>query len=218
MKIRLNRAHYPVTALGPGRRVGLWLQGCHVGCPGCASRDTWAPDPAREIEIDRVLAWCRAVAPGGCDGVTISGGEPFEQHAALVVLLRGLDIWRREFDRPADILCYSGLPFRRLQREHADILARLDAVIPEPYVDRLPRGKLWRGSANQPLVLLSPLGRERYAAAYVEAEPGGKGAFQLSVEDGTVLCIGIPDRGDMTELESAAQRRGVELRDVSWRA
>ena len=40
--IRLNKAHYPVTALGPGRRIGLWLQGCALACPGCISQDSWA--------------------------------------------------------------------------------------------------------------------------------------------------------------------------------
>lgn len=217
MKIRLNRAHFPVTVLGPGRRIGLWLQGCHIRCPGCISRDTWEPDPAREIELDFVLAWCRRVAPEGCDGITISGGEPFEQPEALKALLDGLAAWRREIAHLFDILCYSGFPLGRIEREHADILTRLDAIIPDPYVDRLPLGKLWRGSANQPLVALSPLGCERYAA-FLEAEADGKGTFQVSVDAGSVLYIGIPGRGDMVRLEAAARKRGVLLGGVSWRA
>jgi anaerobic ribonucleoside-triphosphate reductase activating protein len=96
MKIRLNKAHFPVTTLGPGQRIGLWVQGCHIQCPGCLSRDTWESDPAREVELELVLAWCRYVAPEGCGGVTISGGEPFEQPAALAALLDGLIAWRRE--------------------------------------------------------------------------------------------------------------------------
>ena len=39
--IALNRLHWPVTVLGPGRRVGIWMQGCSIGCRGCVSRDTW---------------------------------------------------------------------------------------------------------------------------------------------------------------------------------
>ena len=39
--IAVNRLHWPVTVLGPGRRVGIWMQGCSIGCPGCVSRDTW---------------------------------------------------------------------------------------------------------------------------------------------------------------------------------
>jgi anaerobic ribonucleoside-triphosphate reductase activating protein len=217
MKIRLNKAHFPVTTLGLGQRIGLWVQGCHIQCPGCLSRDTWEPDPAREVELELVLAWCRYVAPEGCDGVTISGGEPFEQPVALAALLDGLTTWRHEIARSFDILCYSGFPLRHLERQYPNILIRLDAIIPEPYVDSLPRGKVWRGSANQPLVPLSPLGRKRYAAL-LAAEPDGKGKLQVSVDAEGVWYIGIPDRGDMDRLEAAAYRRGVVLGGVSWRA
>lgn len=217
MRIRLNRAHFPVTTLGPGRRIGLWLQGCHIRCPGCVARDTWEPDPSKELELDAVLTWCRSVAPEDWQGVTISGGEPFEQPEALGALLDGLDAWRRELARPFDILCYSGFPLRRLERDHPEILARLDALIPEPYVDRLPRGGLWRGSTNQPIVPLSPLGRERYAS-FVDAVPDGKGPLQVLVHGKQSIFIGIPDRGDMDRLEAAARRRGVLLGGMSWRA
>src|SRR3546814_9784731 len=44
MRIAVSRLHFPVTALGPGRRIGLWLQGCSIRCPGCISVDTWAHD------------------------------------------------------------------------------------------------------------------------------------------------------------------------------
>lgn len=217
MRIRLNRAHYPVTTLGPGRRIGLWLQGCHIGCPHCIAHDTWEPDPRMEVEIDNVLAWCHQVAPEGCDGVTISGGEPFEQPEGLKALIDCLDGWRRGFARLCDLLCYSGFALNRLEREHTEILARLDAIIPEPYVHRLPRGRIWRGSVNQPLVPLSPLGRERYGA-FLDARPSHKGALQVSAEGTRMVWIGIPDRGDMQRLEAAARRRGVTLKGVSWRA
>jgi anaerobic ribonucleoside-triphosphate reductase activating protein len=76
---------------------------------------------------------------------------------------------------------------------------------------------MWRGSANQPLVPLSPLGHKRYATL-LTAEPDGKGKLQVSVDAEGVWYIGIPDRGDMGRLEAAARRRGVILGGVSWRA
>ena len=218
MRVRLNRAHFPVTTLGPGRRIGLWLQGCSIGCPGCVARDTWEADESRLIEVQDVLDWCRRTAPGGCDGVTISGGEPFEQPQALGALLAGLRAWREEPSvRAFDILCYSGFDLARLRRRHAALLAQLDLLIPEPYVDGMPRGGRWRGSANQPLLALSTLGRER-CAEFTAAEPEGKGALQISVQEDHVMCIGIPERRDMHRLQSAVRQRGVALRRVSWRA
>ena len=53
----LNRAHYPVTTLGPGVRAGIWTQGCTIGCRGCASRDTWEPDPSRLIDVEQLVGW-----------------------------------------------------------------------------------------------------------------------------------------------------------------
>ena len=42
MALVVNRVHFPVTALGPGRRLGVWVQGCSIGCAGCLAHDTWA--------------------------------------------------------------------------------------------------------------------------------------------------------------------------------
>ena len=40
--IAISRVHFPVTTLGPRRRLGIWMQGCSIRCPGCISADTWA--------------------------------------------------------------------------------------------------------------------------------------------------------------------------------
>lgn len=213
--LEVNKAHWPVTVLGPGRRIGLWLQGCSIHCAGCVSQDTWPVDPSRRMSIPDLIAWCRKVSEGRLDGVTISGGEPFDQPAGLRALLAALAAWRREKALDFDILCYSGHPLRRLEERHADILALLDALIPEPYVDKLPQGHLWRGSANQPLVPLSERGRARYAA-YVDAPVQGK-QIQAAVEGKRVWMIGIPGRGDMQAVEALCASRGLALTGVSWR-
>ncbi|MBK9116003.1 MAG: radical SAM protein [Betaproteobacteria bacterium] len=215
--LQLNKAHWPVTVLGPGRRIGLWVQGCTIRCRGCVSQDTWPRDAASAIPVRDVLAWCRRVAPDGPDGITISGGEPFEQPEALFALLAGLRAWRDAKALDFDILCYSGYPLQTLERKHAKLLALLDVVIPEPYVDALPLGNVWRGSANQPLVPLSERGRVRYAA-FVDAPVAADGKrMQAAIEGGRVWLIGIPDRGDMAAVESLCASRGLALTQVSWR-
>ena len=216
MKIQLNKAHWPVTVLGPGRRIGLWVQGCSIGCKGCVSQDTWPADPAKAIAIDDLVAWCKRVTQGAFDGVTISGGEPFDQPLALGGLLQGLRAWRRKAALDFDILCYSGYPLKTLEHKHPKTLALLDAIVPEPYADALPLGPVWRGSSNQPLVLLSDRGRARYAK-YVSMAADADKRMQVAVEGGRVWMIGIPERGDMARVEALCASRGLELDKVSWR-
>jgi anaerobic ribonucleoside-triphosphate reductase activating protein len=214
--LELNKAHWPVTVLGPGRRIGIWVQGCSIHCPGCVSQDTWPRDPAKAIPVRDLVAWCRKASKNAPDGVTISGGEPFEQPRPLRALLDGLAAWRRAQHLDFDILCYSGLPLRTLESKHADLLARLDAVIPEPYVDHLPQGPIWRGSRNQPLVPLSTRGRARYAH-YLDAPADATKRMQATVEGKRVWMIGIPGRGDMAAVEALCASRGLTLTEVSWR-
>lgn len=214
--ILLNRVHYPVTTLGPGSRIGLWMQGCHIGCPGCASRDTWAADPAKAMSVADVLSWCRRAAPAGPDGVTISGGEPFEQPEALLALLTGLHVWRQKLARPFDILCYSGMPLHKLKRDYQRLLSLLDVLIPEPFVESLQPGGRWRGSKNQPLVLLTRLARKRYLVGYSPKKDQNK-HLQVEIENDRLVFIGIPQPGDLARLERRAVVRGVALKEVSWR-
>ncbi|HEU5157959.1 MAG TPA: 4Fe-4S single cluster domain-containing protein [Streptosporangiaceae bacterium] len=214
----LAKAHYPVTALGPGTRAGLWTQGCTIGCPGCLSRDTWDPDPRTAVPVRAVLGWLGSL-PGPVDGVTISGGEPFQQPAALAALLRGIDEWRGRLAAEVDVLIYSGYAYSRLTRsaQTREILARCDAVVAGPYVERRGEGGPLMGSANQRIVPLTDLGHRRYA----DVADLGASRIQVSIDAGPegrrVYYIGIPRRGDMDRLNSTLERAGVHPGDVSWR-
>jgi anaerobic ribonucleoside-triphosphate reductase activating protein len=234
----LAKAHYPVTTLGPGTRAGIWTQGCTLHCPGCLSRDTWEADPGTAVPVETVLGWLESL-PVRPDGVTISGGEPFQQPRALAALLRGIHRWRANL--PVDILVYSGYVYSRLSRSAAtrDILELCDAVVTGPYIDRLnPMGSegghpdegslLWKGSANQRIVPLTALGRERYGPPIGGEGPegaappeGGRPRVQVSVDEGPegrrVYYIGIPRRGDMAHLTSMLEQAGVRAGEVSWR-
>jgi anaerobic ribonucleoside-triphosphate reductase activating protein len=217
MNILLNKAHFPVTVLGPGRRIGLWLQGCTIRCKGCVSQDTWPADPARAMPVKALIDWCKRTSNNELDGITISGGEPFDQPRPLAALLDGLSAWRAAAGLDFDLLCYSGYPLKTLEQRHAKLLARLDAVIPEPYAAGRPLGGLWRGSDNQTLVPLSPRGTTRYASCIDQTQATDAKRMQVSIEDGKLWMIGIPHRGDMATLEDLCRQRGLELKAASWR-
>jgi anaerobic ribonucleoside-triphosphate reductase activating protein len=210
----LNRAHYPVTTLGPGVRAGIWVQGCAIGCRGCASQDTWPTDPSRLVDVGQLIGWLAGLPH--LQGLTVTGGEPFQQPEAVRALLTDVRDWAAEQGRVLDILVYSGYTYGALNRRAsaAPVLALCDAVITGPYIDRLNPGGRWRGSANQQLAMLSPLGQERFSSAD-PADPREQ-RLQLSSDGDRLWLIGIPGRGDLPELEHELQLRGVTMRGQSW--
>ena len=211
MNVRINKAHYPVTTLGSGTRVGIWFQGCTLACPGCLSRDTWDADEGTSLPLASLIAWIDGL-DGPIDGVTVSGGEPFQQPAALRALLDALHAWRRGREFPVDLLVYSGYPLATLRRHHADVLDRLDAVIAEPFRRDEPSPHAWLGSANQRIVPLSPLGRSRY-----HGTPPPQRRMQVHVDGARIWYVGVPRAGDIERIDAALRDRGVEQRNVSWR-
>lgn len=217
MTIRISRLHHPVTALGPGVRAGVWVQGCGIGCPGCVSRDTWDHTAGTDLTVGGVIDWLRSLCGhhGGLDGVTISGGEPTEQLEALFELATGIADLRRDGTFTGDLLCYTGLDDDEFHAvcPWADEL--IDAVITGPFRITEPTTLLWRGSANQRLIPLTQRGRDRYSD-YISASAAVP-PLQVAVHEGQVWMIGIPRRGDLQRLESMLGRNGVELQEVSWR-
>ena len=104
--IRVAKVHVPVTALGPGRRVGIWLQGCSIGCRECVSQDTW-PVAGVATSVHALLSEVVTALRSDVTltGVTISGGEPLEQADAVAELCAGL---RSSGATDVDILLYTG--------------------------------------------------------------------------------------------------------------
>lgn len=216
--LRLNRTHYPVTVLGPGVRAGIWVQGCTIGCSGCVARDTWPADDGAQVDVGAVLDWLDGIE-GPVQGVTVSGGEPFQQPVAVAELLDGIGTWRRGRTEEVDILVYSGYPWSRLTRipRLAALLDRCDAVIAGPYVERRNNAVPLRGSDNQRVVPLTPLGERRYGEPAAQAS-GADQRMQVSVTSGRIYCIGIPRSGDMDRVTEHLADAGVLLEGLTWRA
>jgi anaerobic ribonucleoside-triphosphate reductase activating protein len=213
-RLMLNRAHYPVTTLGPGVRAGIWVQGCTIGCHGCASRDTWEADASRLVDVGQLVDWLDSLP--NVDGLTVTGGEPFQQANAVAALLTEVRALASRRGYPVDVLVYSGYAFGALSRRPgaAALLARCDAVITGPYIDRLNPGGPWRGSANQKLIPLTELGRERFGGA--DAAPTGERHLQFSSDGQRLWLIGIPGRGDLGNFERQLMERGLSLDGGSW--
>ena len=213
--VLLSRLHHPVTALGPGRRVGLWFQGCSIGCRGCVSTDTWPATPESAVAVADVLDWLAALPADEVDGVTISGGEPTDQPDALAALLAGIDRWRTA--RPPrlpvpDVLVFTGRSPAWLNGPGARCLAGADAVVAGPYLAHRAGTSPLRGSENQQLVTLTDLGAQR-RPAYERCD---RAAMQVTVAGSALWIIGIPPRGAMAAFDESTAARGVAWTERSW--
>jgi anaerobic ribonucleoside-triphosphate reductase activating protein len=202
VKILINKVHFPITTLGFGSRVGIWMQGCSIRCPGCVSRDTWRSAVEHSTTVEDVLSAC---APWlrQADGVTISGGEPFDQPEALCELVGQLRAASR-----GDLLVYSGYPHARLFAEHTEILRQIDVLISEPFLAEKGQTLTLRGSDNQRAFLLSDLAHRRYPADLDRQDWPAQRRLDLMLEEETVWMVGIPAPGDMERFKVRLQSHG----------
>jgi anaerobic ribonucleoside-triphosphate reductase activating protein len=159
VNVRIHAVDPRSRANGPGVRFVIWLQGCSLGCAGCFNPATHAAAGA-ETPIAELSAQLSAA---DVTGLSISGGEPLQQPAASLALLRAARA------RGMSTLMFSGYSIdeARALPHGVDILAELDVLIDGRYVagQRLATGL--RGSSNQRIHLLT----ERYTLAAVEATP-----------------------------------------------
>ncbi|MAG33371.1 MAG: hypothetical protein CL908_21045 [Deltaproteobacteria bacterium] len=139
-------------ANGPGVRSVAWVQGCALACAGCGNPHTHAHE--RKHLVDPVELGRRLAAVPETDGITLSGGEPFEQAKACALLAETV----REAGR--SVMVFSGYPYKVLQESSESavqrFLATIDLLIAGPYVAaRKHDGSLWRASTNQTIHALT---------------------------------------------------------------
>ncbi|WP_273820889.1 4Fe-4S single cluster domain-containing protein [Pseudomonas asplenii] len=204
MELSLSRVHFPVTTLGPGRRLGIWFQGCSIRCPGCISADTWGPGRWR-IGLPQLLAQLQPWL-AEAEGITLSGGEPFDQFDALLALLGEL---RRLSD--VDILVYSGYSLEQLEPRLRQAHGLIDGLISDPYRQEQPQSMALRGSDNQRLSLFTERGRTRLASYERRLIPADKALDLMFDDDGSVWMAGIPRRDDLLRLRDLLHDQGHQL-------
>lgn len=214
-RLRISQVHYPVHALGPGDRLGVWLQGCTLSCKGCMSRDTWAADGGTEMAIDDLTRLWRSAAERGADGLTVSGGEPLQQQEGLADFLIAADEVRRHQDRELDFLVYTGYDEAELDEIQWGAVDLADVVVFGRFDAAKPTRLVWRGSANQRMIPRTDLGRRRYAEFLGHAPD--KGPLQVELRDGSPWIIGTPRQETLRNLDRSLKGLGLQVTDATWR-
>ena len=142
-------------ANGPGVRAVIWVQGCTIGCPGCYNAFTH-PHIRNQLTSPSDLAeWVSSIE--GIEGVTFSGGEPFEQAAAI---LETIEIINTKAVDTLSVFIFSGFTLTELESSTEScvrsLLSKVDILSAGPYIaSRRSETLLWRGSTNQKLHFLS---------------------------------------------------------------
>ncbi|MDW4574533.1 4Fe-4S single cluster domain-containing protein [Microbacterium sp. M3] len=189
--LRWSRFLAATEAEGPGVRSAVWLQGCAVHCPECFNPQLWADRGGRVTGTAAIAAdWAERALAAGAEGVTLLGGEPFDQAAAAASVARIFGA------AGLGVMTFTGYPLDRLtawadagRDDIAALLAATDLLCDGPYLRDLPdMRRPWVGSRNQGIRALGP----RYATEVSRiAAAGGSDRLEVRIDrDGTVAVNG----------------------------
>jgi anaerobic ribonucleoside-triphosphate reductase activating protein len=190
VRVRVARVVARTEVEGPGVRTALWVQGCSIRCAGCFNPHLWASEGATLVPVAALLA---TVLEQDVEGITLLGGEPFDQPASLGVLARAVQRYGRS------VITFTGHSLERLRmREDAALLlAHTDLLVDGPYRgDLLDTSRPWVGSTNQRFHFLTD--RFRELRDEIQEIPD---RLEVSIgRDGRVSVIGWAPAGTIEDL------------------
>lgn len=174
-------------AEGPGRRFAVWVQGCSLRCPGCCNPEFFAREGGESIVVAALVDEVRVARDvHGLAGLTVLGGEPSEQPAAVTALCLAAR------DLGLGTIVFTGRTHAELQAlpEMRPLLAAVDTLVDGRFDARQREpadGRRWIGSTNQQIVHLTPR----------HADPAlwrGRNHVELQIDaTGRLTAHGAPD-------------------------
>lgn len=201
MSETVSISHYVLETkvLGPHTRSAMWVHGCCFNCEGCIAEEMNKAKP-NIVGIDDLIEIFSGVE--SCEGITISGGEPFLQAGALSQLVRGIKA-RRDYG----VIVYSGFTLEELKgrndRETDGFLDQIDVLIDGRYQSSLDDGMPFRGSSNQRILLLT----DRYANVYEDYYlKSTKRDIEIRVEQDKVYMVGVPSKNGLKTWKDLKKR------------
>ena len=144
-------------ANGLGVRVSLFVSGCRNACKGCFNKETWNFCYGKEFTVQTEQEIIAAMKPNFISGLTVLGGEPFEEEnqSVLTPFLERV----RAVMPEKNIWCYTGYVlekdiFPEDGSKHTEFTARMlsciDTLVDGPFIEELKDISLqFRGSSNQ---------------------------------------------------------------------
>jgi len=136
---------------GPGIRMVVFAQGCKHKCPGCHNPETHSFDGGTLVTVGSILEMAKKNPL--LDGITFSGGEPFEQAEAFAFLAQEAKKMN------LDIVTYTGYTYKYLKENSSKykgwnaLLDKTDLLVDGRYEsDKRNLLLRFRGSENQRII------------------------------------------------------------------
>ena len=150
---------YCDIANGLGCRTVLFVSGCRNACKGCFQPQTWAFDYGNEFDEKVQKEILDSLAPAYVQGLTLLGGEPFEEENQkdLLPFVRKV----KERYPKKNIWAFTGyiydkdlIPGGRKYTEDTDeLLSLIDILVDGPFKEEEKDITLkFRGSRNQRVI------------------------------------------------------------------
>lgn len=135
-------------ANGPGIRTSIFVTGCSLNCKNCFNKDYQNPsfgNPWTEKEDELLISY---LSDPNVAGLTILGGEPFENAQGLISLLKKIKTNK-------SIWIYSGYTYDFLIKndDTLELLKLVDVLVDGPFIESMKDLNLYfRGSRNQRII------------------------------------------------------------------
>lgn len=150
-KVRLSGILSESLANGEGLRQVIFSQTCYHNCKGCFNPETHSPHGGQWFNTNDVISTLKANPL--LNGVTFSGGDPFEQAVAFAHIAHSIR-------RPSfTVWCYTGYTYDYLLTHQSTkpgwktLLNNIDVLIDGPFEEALHDANLkYRGSSNQRII------------------------------------------------------------------
>lgn len=167
-------------ANGPGKRIAVWFQGCSIRCEGCFNPLTHPATP-NQLIAPSALAERIVTKSAGIEGITISGGEPFDQPEGLLELLKSI-----KETSPLTVILFSGYTFQAIGSMPLgeSILKQTDVLIAGPFDKNLLKAQNLAGSSNKTYHFIT----ERYSLTDLDDVPDIEAIID---ENGNITWSGI---------------------------
>ena len=137
-------------ANGPGIRTSIFVTGCSLKCKNCFNKDYQDPNYGNLWIEENTLQIVNYLKKDEISGLTILGGEPFENAIDLIEIIKKI---KEQIDKP--IWIYSGYIYEILIKDpiHKKLLEEVDVLVDGPFIDSLKDLTLkFKGSANQRII------------------------------------------------------------------